>query len=164
VSPALRRLAVALVTLAAVVAVAFLLRAVGEPTADGGSAPSSAASPTASASLLVRSPPASASPRTAAANPSGLAEVAASQLPKEARETLALILQGGPYPYERDGVVFGNFERILPQRQQGYYHEYTVRTPGEADRGARRIVAGDAGEKYYTEDHYESFRFIREGQ
>src|SRR5688572_12291560 len=56
----------------------------------------------------------------------------------------------------------GNFERILPRRDRGYYREYTVPTPGESDRGARRIVAGDGGEKYYTDDHYETFRFIAE--
>ncbi|ADB31916.1 guanine-specific ribonuclease N1 and T1 [Kribbella flavida DSM 17836] len=91
---------------------------------------------------------------------SGLAFVAAADLPAEARETLKLIDQGGPFPYRRDGVVFGNFERLLPQKQRGYYREYTVRTPGEKDRGARRIVTGKGGERYYTEDHYESFRRV----
>jgi ribonuclease T1 len=91
-----------------------------------------------------------------------MAEVAAAQLPAEARETLKLINQGGPYPYERDGTVFGNFERLLPQRERGYYREYTVKTPGVKSRGARRIVAGKAGELYYTEDHYKSFRRVRE--
>jgi ribonuclease T1 len=91
-----------------------------------------------------------------------MAEVAAAQLPAEARETLKLINQGGPYPYERDGTVFGNFERLLPQRERGYYREYTVPTPGVRSRGARRIVAGDGGELYYTDDHYKSFRRIRE--
>ncbi|MDQ0754204.1 ribonuclease domain-containing protein [Arthrobacter sp. B3I4] len=81
------------------------------------------------------------------ANPSRLPEIKASQLPPEARQTLQLIARGGPYPYSRDNVPFGNFERVLPQRASGYYREYTVRTPGESDRGARRIVAGDAGEK-----------------
>jgi ribonuclease T1 len=92
--------------------------------------------------------------------PSAGAEVAAAELPKEARETLTLIKQGGPYPYERDGTVFGNFERLLPQRERGYYREYTVKTPGVKSRGARRIVAGRGGELYYTEDHYKSFRRI----
>lgn len=107
--------------------------------------------------------PAPAAP-AAVANPSGLPEVKASELPAEARQTLALIAQGGPYPYTRDDVTFGNFERVLPRKTSGYYKEYTVRTPGESDRGARRIVAGEAGEKYYTADHYSSFRFIIEGQ
>ena len=100
----------------------------------------------------------------APANPSGLPEVKASELPAEARQTLALIARGGPYPYTRDGVTFGNFERILPRKSSGYYKEYTVRTRGESDRGARRIVAGQAGDKYYTPDHYNSFTFIIEGK
>lgn len=89
-------------------------------------------------------------------------EVAASELPAEARETIALIRKGGPFPYQRDGAVFGNFEGRLPARARGYYREYTVRTPGAKDRGARRIVAGRGGELYYTDDHYNSFRRIRE--
>jgi len=100
----------------------------------------------------------------AAANPSRLPTIRESQLPREGRSTLALIRRGGPFPYERDGVTFGNFERILPRKSGGYYREYTVPTPGESDRGARRIVAGKAGEKYYTADHYESFKFIAEGK
>jgi ribonuclease T1 len=93
---------------------------------------------------------------------SGLKVVAFADLPKEAQDTLKLIDQGGPYPYSRDGVVFGNLEKILPKHDRGYYHEYTVKTPGEKDRGARRIVTGNAGERYYTDDHYESFRRIAE--
>ena len=77
---------------------------------------------------------------------------------------LALIRQGGPYRYTRDGATFGNFERILPRKASGYYKEYTVPTPGESDRGARRIVAGQAGEKYYSPDHYGSFKLITEGK
>lgn len=96
-------------------------------------------------------------------NPSGLPEVRESALPAEGRRTLALIRAGGPYSYRQDDQTFGNFERILPRRDRGYYREYTVPTPGETDRGARRIVAGDGGEKYYTDDHYETFRFIIEG-
>jgi ribonuclease T1 len=91
---------------------------------------------------------------------SGMATVRAETLPVEARRTLELIDRGGPFPYERDGSVFGNRERELPQRQRGYYHEYTVPTPGEHDRGARRIVTGDGGETYYTDDHYESFETV----
>lgn len=93
---------------------------------------------------------------------SGLKYVAVADLPKEGQDTLKLIDQGGPYPYSRDGVVFGNLEKILPKHDRGYYHEYTVKTPGEKDRGARRIVTGNAGERYYTDDHYESFRRIAE--
>ena len=90
-----------------------------------------------------------------------LQEIALAELPREARETLALIKKGGPFPYERDGAVFGNFEKRLPLKARGYYREYTVPTPGLKHRGARRIVAGREGEYYYTDDHYRSFRRIR---
>jgi ribonuclease T1 len=94
--------------------------------------------------------------------PAALPEIAVAELPAEARETIQLIGRGGPFPYERDGTVFGNFEKLLPLRERGYYREYTVRTPGLKHRGARRIVAGNAGELYYTDDHYRSFRRVRE--
>lgn len=94
--------------------------------------------------------------------------VALSQLPNEAQKTYRLIQQGGPFPYAKDGVVFGNFERILPRKPRGYYHEYTVKTPrsegGDRSRGARRIVCGGdqtaANECYYSDDHYNSFKRI----
>ena len=98
-----------------------------------------------------------------AASPSwaaGMATVQESRLPAQARETLDLIDAGGPFPYDRDGSVFGNFERRLPAHQRGYYHEYTVPTPGSRDRGARRIVTGRDDEIYYTDDHYDSFRAV----
>jgi ribonuclease T1 len=85
-----------------------------------------------------------------------------ADLPKEARATVGLIKKGGPFPYQRDGSVFGNFERRLPLKERGYYREYTVPTPGSRDRGARRIVAGRNGEYYYTGDHYRTFHRIRE--
>ena len=91
-----------------------------------------------------------------------VSEVGLAQLPPEAKQTLQLIARGGPYPYQRDGAVFGNYERLLPPQHQGYYREYTVPTPGSRDRGARRIVAGASGERYYTDDHYRSFKRIRE--
>ncbi|MCH5673355.1 ribonuclease domain-containing protein [Streptomyces gilvus] len=94
-------------------------------------------------------------------HPDGTATVRVSQLPAEARQTLALIDRGGPFPYARDGVVFGDFEGLLPRHERGYYHEYTVPTPGSRDRGARRIVTGRGGEIYYTDDHYTSFRAVR---
>ena len=94
--------------------------------------------------------------------PQGIAAVSAQALPHEARQTLELIRKGGPYPFERDGVVFGNREQLLPLRARGYYREYTVSTPGLKHRGARRIVAGRGGELYYTEDHYRSFKRIGE--
>jgi ribonuclease T1 len=90
------------------------------------------------------------------------ADARATALPPEARETLARIRAGGPFPYSRDGAVFGNREGLLPKRSRGYYREYTVKTPGAKDRGQRRIVAGRSGEFYYTDDHYRSFRRIIE--
>lgn len=88
--------------------------------------------------------------------------VAVAELPPDARETLRLVKQGGPFPYPRDGVVFGNYEHQLPQQRRGYYHEYTVKTPGARNRGARRIVCGPLPECYYTGDHYRSFQRITE--
>lgn len=88
--------------------------------------------------------------------------ISPAELPQEARQTLALIKNGGPFPYDRDGIVFGNFERRLPIRARGYYREYTVKSPWRRDRGPRRIVAGREGEFYYTDDHYRSFRRIRQ--
>ena len=93
-------------------------------------------------------------------------EIARTELPREAQETLRLIEQGGPFPYPRDGVVFHNREKLLPLQTRGYYHEYTVRTPGVQHRGARRIVCGGSARQqplacYYTADHYRSFRKIR---
>ena len=114
--------------------------------------------------------PAATPPATGAATPatsaapsvhSRLPGVAAADLPAEARRTLVLIDRRGPFPYRRDGAVFGNRERLLPIRGPAYYREYTVPTPGERDRGPRRIVAGQRGERYYTADHYRSFREIR---
>jgi ribonuclease T1 len=92
--------------------------------------------------------------------------VPVSELPREARATLQLIKQGGPFPHDKDGVVFGNYERLLPKQKRGYYREFTVKTPGAHNRGARRIVAGGEagapGEYFYTDDHYASFRRIQE--
>lgn len=86
--------------------------------------------------------------------------ISVAELPPEARTTLQLIDQGGPFPYQRDGVVFGNYEKHLPLKKRGYYREYTVPTPGLKHRGPRRIIAGSAHERYYTADHYNSFRRI----
>jgi len=94
-----------------------------------------------------------------------LAPVAVADLPVEARHTLALIHANGPFAYDRDGVAFGNRERMLPPRPRGYYREYTVKTPGSKGRGARRIVCGGETESlaecYYSDDHYQSFKSIR---
>ena len=95
---------------------------------------------------------------------SGLPWIAESALPPQARETLRLIRAGGPYPYPRnDNQTFANRERLLPQHSRGYYKEFTVLTPGSDDRGARRIVTGSQGERYWTADHYASFSRIEEG-
>ena len=90
------------------------------------------------------------------------ADIRLEALPPEARATLERIKAAGPFPYPQDGRVFSNRERLLPQRERGYYHEYTVRTPGVRSRGPRRIVAGSRGEYYYSDDHYGSFRRILE--
>jgi ribonuclease T1 len=94
-----------------------------------------------------------------------VATVALSTLPPQARQTHQLILSGGPFPYGKDGSVFGNRERLLPLRTRGHYREYTVKTPGASNRGARRIVCGGTRPTapeacYYTADHYASFRLI----
>ncbi len=91
-----------------------------------------------------------------------LESVNLADLPKEVRQTIALIKKGGPYPYKKDGTVFGNFERLLPSHERGYYKEFTVPTPGSGDRGARRVILGKAGELYYTDNHYQSFRRVIE--
>ncbi|HET7402602.1 MAG TPA: ribonuclease domain-containing protein [Usitatibacter sp.] len=91
-----------------------------------------------------------------------IVDVTVAELPAEARETIALIHKGGPYPYAKDGAVFGNREGVLPHAKRGYYREYTVKTPGVRTRGARRIVAGTGGELYYSDDHYNHFRRVRE--
>src|ERR1700756_967594 len=92
--------------------------------------------------------------------------IALAQLPREAVNTLNLIAAGGPYPYQKDGIVFGNYERVLPAHRRGYYHEYTVPTPHARNRGARRIVCGGPLQRtdncYYSDDHYTSFNRIVE--
>jgi ribonuclease T1 len=89
-----------------------------------------------------------------------------AELPAQGRKTYELILRGGPFPHDKDGVVFGNRERLLPAARRGFYREYTVPTPGSRDRGARRIVCGGPARTpdacYYTADHYASFRMIVE--
>src|ERR1700682_1133080 len=101
-------------------------------------------------------------------SPAGQVEdtIAVAQLPREAAGTLNSIAAGGPYPYEKDGIVFGNFERLLPLHPRGYYHEYTVPTPRARNRGARRIVCGGLLKRidncFYSDDHYTSFKRIVE--
>jgi ribonuclease T1 len=100
-----------------------------------------------------------------AKTPEPLPPVSVSSLPAEAQQTVRLIHNGGPFPYPKDGIVFGNNERLLPGKARGYYREYTVPTPGSHDRGARRVVCGGTQPRnpdtcYYTADHYASFRRI----
>ncbi|TDC94445.1 ribonuclease N [Saccharopolyspora aridisoli] len=104
---------------------------------------------------VVADPPSTEVP---GASQSGLQVEQLSKLPPEAGKTYQLIVRGGPFPYPgKDGSVFGNREGELPEQESGYYHEYTVPTPGSQDRGARRLVTGGQDEVYYTGDHYESF-------
>lgn len=110
--------------------------------------------------LLTVFAPAAAQPQGRAAPHANIPAIRVSDLPPEARQTLALIRAGGPFPHARDGSVFANRERLLPWAARGTYREYTVMTPGRKDRGARRIVAVKRAEFYYTEDHYRSFRRI----
>jgi ribonuclease T1 len=107
-----------------------------------------------------RSAPGSSSSSTGS-NPNGTS-VSLGDLPAQAQHTVQLIKAGGPYPYDRDGITFGNREGLLPPEPGGYYREFTVPTPGSADRGARRIVLGEGGELYYSADHYASFRTIEQ--
>jgi ribonuclease T1 len=101
-----------------------------------------------------------ATPTLQTTSKSGLPIILYQDLPQQAKDTIRLIDQGGPYPFSRDGITFQNREGLLPKKPNGYYREYTVITPGSSDRGARRMVEGDEGELYYTDDHYESFREV----
>jgi len=121
--------------------------------APGGAATGPAAAPT----------PGDARELAPATPVSDLSTVLVAQLPTAGVDTLRLIAGGGPYPYSKDGVVFSNREGHLPQHRSGWYHEYTVVTPGSSDRGARRIITGDDGGRFYTDDHYASFREVLSG-
>ncbi|WP_419993792.1 ribonuclease domain-containing protein [Streptomyces boninensis] len=103
-------------------------------------------------------PATSATPTPAWAR--GMDTITPPQLPRQARRTLELIDKGGPFPYEKDGSTFGNYERRLPQQARGYYREYTVRTAHLRHRGPRRIITGKGGERYYTGDHYKTFKAV----
>ncbi|MFB7775710.1 ribonuclease domain-containing protein [Streptomyces bauhiniae] len=101
---------------------------------------------------------------TADAAAASVGSICYGSLPSQAHDTLDLIAQGGPYPYSQDGVVFQNREGVLPSQSSGYYHEYTVKTPGDSTRGARRVVTGRrTQEDYYTSDHYATFNLINYG-
>ncbi|MER7581740.1 ribonuclease [Kitasatospora sp. NPDC097691] len=161
---------VAVLILAVLAGVGYLLADKG-----GGSHPKAAASPKAAAtagpSTSQPSTAGSAAPKPSAPKPSppsgvwvpadpALADVCRTKLPSQAQDTLGLIAKGGPYPYSRDGIVFENRESRLPRKSDGYYHEYTVVTPGSDDRGTRRVVTGNAGEQYWSGDHYATFQEI----
>ncbi|MGW6945047.1 ribonuclease domain-containing protein [Streptomyces xanthophaeus] len=139
----------------------FLCAALVGAVGCGGKTPAPAASASAglTASAGAADPEATGGP-TAPGWAKGMAAVRAGELPRQAQDVIALIDKGGPYPYRQDGTVFGNFEKVLPKQKRGYYHEFTVRTPGERDRGARRIVTGQGGEFFYTDDHYETFKAV----
>ncbi|MEU2241725.1 ribonuclease domain-containing protein [Streptomyces sp. NPDC018338] len=116
-------------------------------------------------SLLLGAPataaPAPAPAAVASLRAAAVGDICYSDLPSQAHDTLRLIDAGGPFPYRQDGAVFQNREGILPSHSLGYYHEYTVKTPGVSTRGARRIVTGNAvQEDYYTADHYATFDLI----
>ena len=130
------------IAVAAVALIGILAFRGGGGPAAGGDAPS------------VTVPVATGTPR------SSLPTIEYGQLPPEARETLALIDAGGPYPNREDGTVFRNYEGRLPEQAGNYYREFTVESPDESGRGPRRIVAGRAGDLYYTEDHYRTFRQV----
>lgn len=124
----------------------------------GGSQPAARAdAPAAAQAVTEAQATPRATPRPRPPRIDGMRAVYADELPREAQRTLVLIARGGPFPYSKDGSVFQNRERLLPNRPRGYYSEYTVPTPGEDDRGARRLVVGRGGEVYYTADHYDSF-------
>ncbi|HEY5981402.1 MAG TPA: ribonuclease domain-containing protein [Microlunatus sp.] len=133
------------VAIVVVLAFAYLQQGGPSPTVTSESAPSASASGTGWST-----------PRPSSSD--GLPVVRLADLPVQARQTVALIDAGGPFPYAKDGATFNNFEGVLPSRPRGFYREYTVKTPGERDRGARRIVTGDRDrELFYTADHYDTF-------
>ncbi|MBF6055858.1 ribonuclease [Streptomyces eurocidicus] len=110
---------------------------------------------------LAATPPAPAAVAAAPAAVKTVGDICYSDLPSQAHDTIRLIDAGGPFPYPKDGTVFTNREGVLPKQTSGYYHEYTVTTPGSPDRGARRIVTGkQTHEDYYTGDHYETFDLV----
>lgn len=156
------RLTVAAVLIAIVVAVTLALvltRGNDEPDNPGqGRTDAATATADQSPSGTRASSPSGTAP--AVSVPPGMATVRVGQLPPEAQQTLRLIDAGGPFPYRQDGAVFANREGRLPAQKSGYYREYTVDTPGSADRGARRVITGSAGERYYTPDHYATFQVI----
>ncbi|MFC8723422.1 ribonuclease [Kitasatospora sp. NPDC057198] len=165
---------VAVVLLGIAAGVAALLNGGSGPDgASSAKSPSAASAPgTASASASASRGGAASAPKPSAPAKSptargswvptdpALADVCRGKLPAQALDTLGLIARGGPYPYRSDGIVFENREGRLPRQSSGYYHEFTVVTPGSGDRGTRRIVTGGTGEQYWTADHYTTFQEI----
>ncbi|MGW4805676.1 ribonuclease [Kitasatospora sp. NPDC004272] len=166
---------VAVVLLGIAAGVAALLNGGNDPggagSAGGAKSPSAASAPVTASASASRSGAASApKPSAPAKSPTArgswvpddpaLADVCRGKLPAQALDTLGLIARGGPYPYRSDGIVFENREGRLPRQGSGYYHEFTVVTPGSDDRGTRRIVTGSTGEQYWTPDHYGTFQEI----
>lgn len=148
-TPATRRLTIVVVAFLA----AALLAGCGSPAKGSATyGPGTSSGASAAGSSLAPATPVS-----------GLPTVTVAELPPEAVTTLTLIAKGGPFPYSKDGVVFSNREGILPKHPSGWYHEYTVVTPGSGDRGARRVVKGKDGGLFYSDDHYASFREIVSG-
>jgi ribonuclease T1 len=139
------------------------------PTTVGATtSPGSASTGSSSGSGSSSAPAAKPTPEDAATLAPGsattdLSTVLVSALPRQGVDTLRLIRDDGPFPYSKDGVTFSNRERILPPHPSGWYREYTVITPGSSDRGARRIIAGKDGARFYTDDHYASFREVLSG-
>jgi ribonuclease T1 len=113
-----------------------------------------------SAAASSRTSNAHAACSTSGAVPAGMKVLTTAQLPAQALATLRLIAAGGPYPYAHDNTIFGNYGGTLPRERYGYYREFTVQTPGDESRGARRVVIGSGGEDYYTSDHYATFDWI----
>ncbi|MFD4654078.1 ribonuclease [Kitasatospora sp. NPDC058444] len=162
---------VAVLILAVLAGVGYLLtdkgsshpKAAASPAASATAGPAAAGSTAPKPSAPKPTPPAGgagtapAPAGTWVPSDSSLADVCRTKLPGQAQDTLGLIAKGGPYPYSRDGIVFENRESRLPKKADGYYHEYTVVTPGSNDRGARRVVTGDSGEQYWSADHYATF-------
>ena len=158
--------------LAAVVAVllgAAVLVACGKsdgatPSTGGGTGTRTSAAPAPTFTGAAPSAgPADAAKLAPASPTTSLPTEVVARLPKQAVDTLRLIAAGGPFPYSQDGVTFSNREGILPTHKSGWYHEYTVVTPGSSNRGARRIIAAQDGGRFYTDDHYASFREVLSG-
>lgn len=149
-----------LVLVLALVGVAWWLK---QPTSVGGAGSHATASARTTSGATTKATKKSTAPASGAVDPqTGLRWIEESALPKEAQTVLAKIDRGGPYDYAKDGTNFGNFEGVLPKKPSGFYKEYTVKTPGENDRGARRIVTGDHDKQFfYTDDHYATFSRVK---